>query len=347
MNRRWISAGVGGLAFGAAALWFAGNAWVYRRLDPAPLPAMSPALGTTLSAGSCKPCHQETYEEWAGSKMGQAMTDPVFLADFALQGEPFICLRCHAPLIEQQERTEWGLLSVSPLIPLTNANPTFDLELQSEGVTCVVCHLKDEAMMGSLYDVGAPHKTHTADVSATCARCHQLEITPLSNLVRPITDTVREWERWKQTTGRGETCVDCHMPAVTRVVGIGGPPRTGHRHTWHGAWNDEMVRSGLRVEARRDGADAVVTLTNLAGHNLPSGDPARALVVRSGGYEAVLARRVPLPRLIDQWDTSLLPGETREIRLKLEGPVQVAFQRLRFLEVGVPDTELVLFDETL
>ena len=320
---------VGGVAVVAVLIWFSATTWVWTQLDPTPLPVLSPPHGTTLSASSCRPCHLEIYDEWKASMMGQAMTDPAFVADFELQGQPFICLRCHAPLVEQQPRTALGLLSVKPLIPLSLGNGSFEAELQAEGVTCVVCHLEDGAMVGSLTDPKAPHPTRSGQVEDTCARCHQVEITPLSNLNRPITDTVREWERWKDETGRPERCIDCHIP-----------------HTWHGAWNDEMVRSGLVIDAKRDGDGVVVTLENRAGHNFPSGDPARALVVRSGETEVVLARRVPLPRLIDEGDSSLLPAEIRELRLP-PGRIQVVFQRLRFLELGVDSDDLVLFDEVL
>jgi hypothetical protein len=279
--------------------------------------------------------------------MAQAMTDAIFLEDYELQGRPFICLRCHAPLAEQQPTRAFGLLSVKPLIPLSLPNEGHDPELQSEGVTCVVCHLEEGAMVGRLDNVEAPHAIQWGDPQASCARCHQLEITPLSNLDRPLTDTVREWERWKEMTGREDTCVDCHMPRVARVVGLGGPVRIGHEHTWHGAWDEEMLGEALEIQAWRERGEVVVRLENLAGHHVPSGDPARAVVVRAGDTEVVLARRVPLPRLIDMGDNTLGPGEVRFIRLPYANPVQVVFERLRFLEVTHEDPGVLLFDDVL
>jgi len=327
--------------------WFAATTWVWTQLRPIPLEPRPPAAGTTLSAASCAPCHARIHEEWRASMMGRAMTDPVFVADYQAQGKPFICLRCHAPLAEQQPLHAWGLLSVRPLIPMGLPNPTFDAALQSEGVTCVVCHLEDGAMVGLLDGAQAPHPVRRADPQRVCARCHQLEIPPLSNLDRPITDTVEEWERWKAGAGRTDTCVDCHMPEVERVVGLGGPTRVGHAHTWHGAWDEEMLRSGLSTEAWREGDEVVVRLENLAGHNYPTGDPARALVVRAGNNEIVLARRVPLPRLVDEGDNTLLPGERREIRLPAADHIQVLYERIRFLDVEAEDASIVLFEHAL
>jgi hypothetical protein len=61
-------------------------------------------------------------------------------------------------------------------------------------------------------------------------------------------------------------------------------------------------------------------------------------LLRSDGVreEVVLARRVPLPRLRDEGDTSLLPDERRTLHFEAPGPVgeaviEVRFERLRFL----------------
>ena len=94
-----------------------------------------------------------------------------------------------------------------------------------------------------------------------CRSCHELGEPPLSNLERPIEDTYAEWEAWKVATGRSESCADCHMPAVERPIALGGPVRRGRTHTFHGAWDDAMVRAAvdIRVEA------GAVVLTNRAG----------------------------------------------------------------------------------
>jgi hypothetical protein len=344
MKRTWkILAGVSL----PVVAWFAGTHWVWSQLLPEPLAPLTPASGTTLSARSCQPCHSSIHEEWEASMMAKAMVDPIFVEDYEHQGRPFICLRCHAPLAEQQPALAYGLLSVKPLIPLSVTNDAFDAELQSEGVTCVVCHLEEGAMVGRLEDSHAPHPVRWGDPQASCARCHQLEITPLSNLERPLTDTVREWEKWKEETGREDTCVDCHMPRVARVVGVGGPVRIGHEHSWHGAWDEDMLGDALGIQAWRERGEVVVRLENLAGHHVPSGDPARAVVVRAGDEEVVLARRVPLPRLIDLGDNTLRPAEVRFIRLPYANPVQVVFEQLRFLDVEHDDPGVLLFEDFL
>lgn len=324
----------------AALAYAAGCTWVFLQLDPAPMEALEPVPGlASLSVETCAPCHVEITAEWRSSRMARATTGRMFRTDFAAKGEQPICLRCHAPLPAQQPTREHGLLSVVPLIALETPNPDFDPALGDEGVTCVVCHLRDGAMEGPRSDiVGAPHPVRAVpDMDDVCARCHQLPEPPLSGLDRPLSDTHGEYATYRSLGGT-ETCASCHMPPVTRSVALGGPVRTSRRHNFPGGWDDELVRSAISVEAvsRVDGGVEVV-LRNLAGHGVPTSEPARALVVRATAEgvhaEAVLARRIPMPRLRDLGDTSLRPGETRSVRLEVPpGPVQVLvrFERLRF-----------------
>ena len=91
----------------------------------------------------------------------------------------------------------------------------------------------------------------------------------------------------------------------------------------------------------------VIISMNRAGHRFPSADPARALVVRLGEQEVVIARRVPLPKMKDEGDDTLLPAETRAIRMARTGDeVVVEMQPIRFLPSGPRETavEIVRMD---
>lgn len=353
-----IALALGGLATLAGG-WLGATSWVWARVDPHAMPAMGPPDGVdSLSAARCGACHVAIHEEWSRSAMGRAMQDPVFLADHRAQGEPFVCLNCHAPLENQQPLLVDGLWSVAPLIPRGRPNPDFDADLQREGVTCVVCHLRDGALVGPHDTPSAPHPTRQDGSFGgvdRCARCHQVRRTPLSNLDRPLPDTVAEWRAWTATTGRTETCVDCHMPPVTRPLVAGLPERPGRRHTWPGGWDDTLVREGLGVEVvDRSPGRVVLALENRAGHRFPTAEPLRAVSVRAVQdgrivAEARIERRVPLPRLRDEGDTTLAPGETRAITLAWEGDarVQVVWQRLVGFQhaVEAPPAELVLWED--
>lgn len=306
------------LALGGGGVALAGRAllrrYVYPRLMPAPMaPMEAPAGVGSRSAAVCAACHAEIAAEWAGSRMGRAMKDPVFLADFANQGG-FYCYRCHSPLHEQQPTRVSGLRATQPLTHIEAPNPDYDQELQSEGVTCVACHWREGAMVAGIADPqGAPHPTHAdaeeVGVSA-CARCHEVPAPPLTGLDRPLPDTLAEWACWKEITGRTERCTDCHMSTVERAVATGAPTRSSHRHDFPGGWDEALLHTAATVLSAAVEADGVrVSLRNDAGHALPTGEPSRALVLSATARlgdaslatgEQVFARVVPVPRMRDQ-----------------------------------------------
>jgi hypothetical protein len=336
------------LAFASLALLGPGcvRTWLFTRLPQPLLDPMEalPEVGS-LSAETCRGCHPEIAAEWEGSRMAQAWTDPVFVADRAENHELYACAYCHTPLVEQRPEVATGLVSLKPIRAATEPNPRFDATLQAEGVTCVACHQREGAMEGP-HEVTAPHPTRVVpDSDASCATCHQVPEPPLSRLERAISDTSEEHRAWKAATGRTESCADCHMPRVTRPLTPGGVERPSGRHTFPGAWDEGFVRSGLKIgEAAPIGGRLTVTLTNLAGHRFPTSDPARALVIRArvgeDVREVVVARRVRLPALVDEGDTSLLPGETRTLDLGPVGTeggavVSVSWEPLRFASKAV------------
>ncbi len=346
------------------------NRWLFERLPTPLLPPSAPPAGVgSLSAAACGGCHSAIFAEWSQTRMAKAMVDPIFQTDWQSTGKLYACLYCHAPLAEQRPDIITHLASLRPLEGGGTVNPTFDAALQLEGVTCVACHLRDGALVGPIPDVQAPHPIRVDPDfagAAACVGCHQVPEPPLSDLNRPIADTHGEWEAWKAATGRTESCVACHMPAVERPIASGGPVRLGRSHLWHGAWDEATVRAGLDIAIL---PDASVVLTNRAGHNFPTADPARALSVTvtffagtlSSGTHALrsetawIERKVKLPRLVDQGDTTLLPAEVRTIRFDPAGAssarIVVTFDRLK----GLPHTRasatepvtLVLLDETI
>ncbi len=326
---------------------------LYEGLKPTPIPHQSPPAGlASLSAKTCQPCHAEIYEEWSGSRMGQAFTEPIFQADWEHQDRFYFCLSCHAPLEAQQPSRITGLSGVNPPKEIGEANPLFDPALQREGVTCVACHLQDGALVGP-HEVTAPHPTRADPGFAgagRCERCHQMipPPFPFSRADRPLSDTHGEWEEWKTKTGRTETCTDCHMPAIERASAMGAPIRSGRKHTFPGAWDDALVRGGLEVgPIEQVSGGARITLTNQTGHRFPTGEPARALILTLTVFDAAgdsiasaeqrIERKVKLPIGKELGDNTLLPAEQRSIHLPIDAPtarnaarisVSVVFDRL-------------------
>lgn len=306
---------------------------VHRELAPrSPLPEVQVPTGLSdISAETCGACHVAIYDEWSGSMMAKAWTDPVFQADFQQRGELYVCRNCHTPLTEQQPELTLSVDRVIPELETTTApNPAFVPQLMDEGVTCAACHVREGRVMGPHAEVDPPnawgHDPEFA-TAATCERCHQMPPPPFWKLERDIADTHREMERWQAATGSSDDCVTCHMPEVERPLMAGYPSRPGRRHTFAGSWDAEMMASAARLE--RDGD--VVEVHNLAGHNLPSTEPTHALelvwldgdrVVETERWERVIVDRK------ERSDTTLAPGEVRVLPV-VAGATSVELRFLR------------------
>ena len=100
-----------------------------------------PAGLATLSATECGQCHQDIYQEWKRSIHAQAFADPQFQAEWAKDGQIFVCRNCHTPLQNQQETVVTGLIAGDYHRPVEAANPSFDPALKTEAITCAVCHV--------------------------------------------------------------------------------------------------------------------------------------------------------------------------------------------------------------
>jgi len=173
----------------------------------------------SLSASDCGGCHEEIYKEWSTSMHSKAWTDPYFQADYRFDGSQQICLNCHIPLENQQENRVVGFRDSEKLDPILQANPDFDMELQQEGVTCVVCHVKEGKIVGPFENTDAPHPV-TVDVEMSkgykaCQKCHVVSGKKWDTFFRfPVCGTVAEISE----SGLEINCIKCHMPAVTRPL---------------------------------------------------------------------------------------------------------------------------------
>lgn len=318
--------------------------YLFNHLQQPILAPMTPVTGVgSLSAAACGGCHLDIAEEWRGSHMAQAWSDPVFQADWKESDQLYLCLYCHTPVVDQRPTIATGLASLKPVRGEEVPNPTFDAVLQAEGVTCVTCHLRDGVIVGPLDIKEAPHPIRVDPEFASadrCVSCHEADAPPFTSVRRPVADTHGEWERWQKATGRTETCTDCHMPAIEREIVFMGDVHKGRQHTFRGAWDAEFARSALTVsDVERTASGVSLTLHNLAGHNLPTADPMRALRVEVVGNGKVLAatlleRVIRTPAYVEERDTTLLPGESRRISLAVpsggtgEWTARVVFARL-------------------
>lgn len=284
---------------------------------------------SSIRAKDCAICHIEIYNEWTTSQHSMAWTDPYFRADFVFDGSKQICLNCHTPLANQQENLVLGFTDRNRLNPILKPNINFDPELQGEGVTCAVCHIKDGKIVGPFNSRSAPHEV-VVDRSMTsgmkpCIRCHVVSGDRWDTFygLEPC-GTVAEIQK----SGREPNCIGCHMPKVTRPVATGMRERKSGRHTFKGGHHMDKVKSALSVEYKEEAVgnkrEFIFTLTNVgAAHYLPTGTPDRKLTLevklldKSGKIikeEIFTMKRYIMwrPFIIDLMDTRLPYGESRE-----------------------------------
>ena len=327
-----------------------------------------PAGLATLSATECGQCHQDIYQEWKRSIHAQALADPQFQAEWAKDGQMFVCRNCHTPLQNQQETVVTGLIAGDYHRPVEAANASFDPALKMEAITCAVCHVRDGFVIGP-YGNDAPHavRQDPALLSAqTCLECHNVQ-GELSPTVVCTFATGDEWQR-SPYPARGETCITCHMPEVQRPNVPDHQVRSSNRHTWAGAGipkfsgvevPSQPFGGGLSVEiepggeARDPGDVAFLTVevrNERAGHQVPTGDVERFVIVEmrvlSSDGSVLTERRERIGELWEWWpearrvsDNSLEPGERRAYSLSYTVPDDLADLRVSVIVTNHRMTE--------
>ncbi len=278
-----------------------------------------PAVGTQNELGTerhlqevmkstyCASCHPDIYAEHAQNTHGRAFTDEeVRLATGRFSQSD--CIICHTP----RPVFETGI----------GQNPIrrhFDLE---EGNTCMTCHWKEGQDYSGFQ--GGPECTTAFDdrvgTVEACASCHRNHGTPY------------QWELAPKGKLAGKKCIDCHMAEVFRPVAVGEEPSPVRSHVFPASRNEAHLRKAYAYEARIDGNEVVVRITNRgAGHNFPTELKQRSVeslvVVRdASGAEVARSRMVfrdPYKRpygLTLPVNTQIPSGESREHRV----PIQVS-----------------------
>lgn len=294
-----------GLGLAVARLALRSRAGADDRAPP-PAPFAGPAEDATTSR-RCATCHPAIYAEHVQNTHGSAFVDEearLATRDFRREN----CVRCHTP----RPVAETGL----GMVPIERRH---DLE---EGNTCMSCHAKagyDYARFAGGAECKSAFDERVGSVAA-CATCHRIAGTP------------EQWEHAREGRLAGRECIDCHMPLVERPVAVGLAPRPVRAHLFPGSRSEEQLHRACAYDARVEGNDVVVTITNVgAGHNLPTAAVQRALesviVVRDAAGRVVATDRrsfhqpfaepagVELPR-----STQIPSGASREHRV----PIAVA-----------------------
>jgi hypothetical protein len=265
-----------------------------------------------LSAAACAGCHADVHADWKESRHGVAWTNPIFQREYRDRPLEW-CVHCHAPLVEQLGEVRRG------------GGP-----LANEGVNCAVCHLRGGRILAREKRPRSPHDTDArADFGAPgyCAGCHQFNFPIIAAApagqgpgrvtgytAHPMQDTVNQHARGPRAD---KECLSCHQ-------------RDPGGHRFPGGHDRQMLTGALRVETCRARDTLVVDLANVgAGHNVPTGDVHRHLVLRAWRpgaperlQEVTFGRRfAPAPPpdagKVTVADTTIRAGETRRVRLPI------------------------------
>lgn len=192
----------------------------------------------------CNGCHPDIFDQWKGSMMGNAWTDPVFQVVYKSylkkskspeeKEETAMCSRCHTPV--GYVSNEMGRYWVGEL-----SKPG------AAGIYCDVCHSTAksagvgngafilepgnaaEGEFGTKYgprkDSESPsHESEHSDLhtrSEFCGMCH--DVAHAHNIM-PIENTYTEWRTSPYNTGDPATsthCQDCHMRQTPSVAATG------------------------------------------------------------------------------------------------------------------------------
>lgn len=287
----------------------------------------TPPAGLDLSVASCAGCHEEQAATWARSRHAVAGTNALFWEAWTRWPNGW-CVNCHAPLREGQVAT-LGVEARPGVFPA----PRTPQGLWTEGVNCATCHLDGGEVRSAREPSAEARAAHPIRVDpslagpAACAACHefpfQVPTAPAApfRLGTTLAQATVQEHATSRAAAEGKVCQTCHMGR--------------HGHAMPGAHDPERLRRLLKVEARREGEEAVLLVRAPgAAHRVPTGDPFRRLTVqlcRAPGCEEVLAavvlRRVFAlgPEGFEQVLDRTIPPETpstpaeRELRLPAAG----------------------------
>jgi hypothetical protein len=339
---------------------FIARHWRMPLAPQGPAPARFSPVEASLAPEACATCHPAQFTDWRTSLHARAMGPGVAgqLVEMltSAPADALACSTCHAPLAEQR-----------PLLGRDAGhaqNPVFDQALRAQGLVCAACHVRAHERFGpprrdgSLANAGPrealPHggvtRTPAFLAAEFCRGCHQFTSNGFALNGKLLENTYEEWKA-SRFAREGVQCQDCHMP--------------DRRHLWRGIHDPEMVRSGLTITARLDGAKVrpggtvsatLKMISTRVGHAFPTYVTPRVIlrgallddagaVIEGSLLERVVAREVALDLSREMRDTRLMPGRSVELRYRKR--VDAAGARLTFTVIVEPDAFYTKFFETL
>jgi predicted CXXCH cytochrome family protein len=215
----------------AMAVFFAGATLVIAQAQtptpPVPTPdagTKQPVSGTPTAAvpvtyDTCVDCHKDIQDNWQMGPHGQAMTDPVFVAEWNNQGKPGACRVCHATGYDPATgaaKAE-GVTCENCHSPIPPNHPVDNMPVDKSPDLCGRCH-SDTRFATENWQMSAHYKR-----SMTCSVCHdahsagmkQIDGAPVSADASDLCanchkDAMKNFPTSKHSAA-GVTCVNCHL----------------------------------------------------------------------------------------------------------------------------------------
>jgi len=239
-----------------------------------------------MASSRCRECHGKMNDEWTKSSHSRSASSVAYKTARAQAAKPKKCDRCHVPL---------------------RGHVPAGTRAEAEGITCDVCHTIKSVRVGPFassftmrvtdavkygaYCDAKDHYFHRMACAKSqtdgtlCAACHQLSIKTQSGIDLPVYTTYEDWKKGPANED-GMACQHCHMPSVRGEAAVGAGERPQVRdHGFMGkAGKLRTQAASLEISVANKAKNTMLVSVGVknsgAGHYIPSGLPARRLVVR-------------------------------------------------------------------
>jgi Cytochrome c554 and c-prime len=286
-------------------------------------PLASQGIAQGLSPQSCGQCHASQHADWKKSwhahSMGNGMMGQLIELkpqDLSAQRS---CLRCHAPLAEQEKA----------LVDILKKKLQPQSQAHVDGLICAGCHMRSGVWFGpprrnapalqpeqmKVMPHGGWKVSEAFEDSRFCAACHQFQTGEYALNGKFLENTYEEW-RQSPYPAQGKTCQVCHMPE--------------RRHLWRGIHDKEMTFKAVSVDVVSpqvvdNKISAEMKVTNVgAGHDFPTYVTPKVVLeifqidhrgrqIRGTKVESIISREVSLDLRREIADTRLAPGKSQNL----------------------------------
>ncbi|TGK80159.1 hypothetical protein EHQ31_16115 [Leptospira montravelensis] len=211
-----------------------------------------------LLNSSCISCHKDIKPH--EDRHSYSWKSDLFQEALKIENREW-CVHCHAPLSKQKE-------IYYRKIKNENNISQSDLHLLNEGINCVSCHVRNGKILGYQKRTIGNHEVVESNIGKPefCANCHQFNFPIFKDdkiiySNHPMQNTYEEWK----SSGIEDSCQSCHYSNHKLV----GP----NNREW---FSDQFY--DFAIDTSEEELSLTFKMTT-RGHNLPSGDLFRSLVL--------------------------------------------------------------------